>query len=84
MKQAKALRVAKIISVLDDRELPVSRAAEAIDFAAADFSRIRNASLRRFTLDLLMKMVCALDTRLQVTLHIDRRPISEKAAPPLA
>ena len=84
MKQAKAIQAAKIISVLDDGGLSVRRAAEAAGFAAADFSRIRNASLRRFTLDLLMKMVCALDKRLQVTLHIDRRPISEKAATPLA
>ncbi len=73
LKQAKAILAARIISVLDGRELSVRRAAEVTGFAAADFSRIRNASLGRFTLDRLMKMLCALDKKLQVTLHIGRR-----------
>ena len=40
-------------------------------FAAADFSRIRNADLGRFTLDRLMKMIAALDDRIKVTVHVE-------------
>lgn len=71
LKQAKAILAARIIAVLDDRGLSVRKAAAMTRFAAADFSRIRNADLGRFTLDRLMKMLAALDGSLRVTLHID-------------
>ena len=71
LKQAKAILAARIIAVLDDRGLSVRKAAAMTRFAAADFSRIRNADLGRFTLDRLMKMLVALDGSLRVTLHID-------------
>ena len=73
LKQAKAILAARIIAVLDDRGLSVRKAAEATGFAAADFSRVRNADLGRFTLDRLMKMLAALDDRLQVTIQVDER-----------
>ena len=71
LKQAKAILAARIIAVLDDRGLSVRKAAAMTRFAAADFSRIRNADLGRFTLDRLMKILAALDGSLHVTLHID-------------
>ena len=73
LKQAKAILASRIIAVLDDRGLSVRKAAALTRFAAADFSRIRNADLGRFTLDGLMKMVAALDGDLRVTLHVDVR-----------
>ena len=73
LKQAKALLAARIIAVLDERALSVRKAAALTPFAAADFSRIRNADLGRFTLDRLMKMLAALDGGLQVTLHVQVR-----------
>ncbi len=73
LKQAKAIVAARIIALLDDRGLSVRKAAELTRFAAADFSRIRNADLGRFTLDRLMKMLAALDSGLRVTLHVDVR-----------
>ena len=73
LKQAKAILAARIIAVLDDRGLSVRKAAEATGFAAADFSRVRNADLGRFTLDRLMKMLAALDDRLKVTIQVDER-----------
>ena len=73
LKQAKAILAARIISVLDDRGLSVRKAGALTHFAAADFSRIRNADLGRFTLDRLMKMLAALDGNLRVTLHVDAR-----------
>ena len=71
LRQAKAIIAARIIAVLDERKLPVRKAAEATGFSAADFSRIRNASLGRFTLDRLMKILATLDGRIQVTVHVD-------------
>ena len=80
LKQAKALLAARIIAVLDERALSVRKAAAMTPFAAADFSRIRNADLGRFTLDRLMKMLAALDGELQVTLHVQVRN-GEKVVP---
>ncbi len=71
LKQAKAILAARIIAVLDARELTVRKAAGMTGFAAADFSRIRNANLGRFTLDRLMKMLSALDRRIKVTVHVN-------------
>ncbi len=71
LKQAKAILAARIVAVLDERGLSVRKAAALTGFAAADFSRIRNADLGRFTLDRLMKMLAALDDRLRVTLRVE-------------
>ena len=73
LKQAKAILAARIITVLDERGLSVRKAGALTRFAAADFSRIRNADLGRFTMDRLMRMLAALDGDLRVTLHVDTR-----------
>ena len=70
LKQAKATLAARIIAVLDERPLSVRKAATLTGFAAADFSRIRNADLGRFTLDRLIKMLAALDGSIRVTVHV--------------
>ena len=79
LKQAKAILAARIVAVLDERGLSVRKAAALTRFAAADFSRIRNADLGRFTLDRLMKMLAALDDRLRVTLRVDTAQEGEAA-----
>ena len=71
LKQAKAILAARIVAVLDNRALSVRKASALTRFAAADFSRVRNADLDRFTLDRLMKMLAALDSNLRVRLHVD-------------
>lgn len=73
LKQAKAILAAQIISVLDESNLTVRKAASMTKFAAADFSRVRNADLGRFTLDRLMRMLSALDNQVEVTIHVDRK-----------
>ena len=73
LKQAKAILAARIISLLDERGLTVRKAGAMTGFAAADFSRIRNASLARFTIDRLMRMLSSLDDRFRVTVHIEPR-----------
>ena len=81
LKQAKAIVAARIIAVLDERALTVRKAEEITSFAAADFSRIRNASLGRFTLDRLMKILAALDGRIRVTVQMDPEWTAAGAAP---
>ena len=81
LKQAKAIVAARIIAVLDQRELTVRKAEEMTGFAAADFSRIRNASLGRFTLDRLMKILAALDGRIRVTVLMDPEWTGAATAP---
>ncbi len=81
LKQAKAVLAARIVAVLDDRGLSVRKAAALTRFAAADFSRVRNADLGRFTLDRLMKMLAALDGNLRVMVHVDARLTGQAAAP---
>ena len=71
LKQAKAILAARIVAVLDERGLSVRKAGALTRFAAADFSRVRNADLGRFTLDRLIRMLGALDGNLRVTLHVD-------------
>jgi len=71
LKHAKAVVAGRIIAVLDDRGLSVRKAAALTRFAAADFSRVRNADLRRFTLDRLMKMLASLDADIRVTVQIE-------------
>ena len=74
LKQAKAVLAARIIAVLDERPLSVRKAAGLTGFAAADFSRVRNADLGRFTLDRLIKMLAALDRSIRVTVHVASEP----------
>lgn len=60
LKHAKAILAADIISALDESGLTVRKAGEATGFAAADYSRVRNANLARFTIDRLIRMLGAL------------------------
>jgi predicted XRE-type DNA-binding protein len=48
--------------------------------AAADFSRVRNADLGRFTVDRLMTMINRLGSRVEVAVKVRR----SKAAPHVA
>ena len=78
--QAKAILGARIIGVLDDRGISVRRAHELTGFAAADFSRIRNARLQRFTLDRMITILGKLDRDMQVRIDVRRRKSAHPAA----
>ena len=73
LKHAKAVLAAQVVAALDESALTVRRASAATGFAAADFSRVRNANLRRFTVDRLMRMLAALDRAASVTIHVGSR-----------
>lgn len=74
LEQLKSILAAKIIGVLDDRGLSVRKAQTITGIAAADFSRIRNAQLDRFTVDRLMTILNRLDQ--QVNIRVSVRPLS--------
>jgi predicted XRE-type DNA-binding protein len=72
VEQLKALLAAEIIKALDREELTVRAAHARSGFAAADFSRIRNADLARFTADRLMSILNRLGSRVEVKLRVRR------------
>ncbi len=80
IRQAKGILAAEIIGILDDRKLSVRKAQKLTGFAAADFSRVRNADYGRFTLDRLIKMLNALDETRKVTVTVRPRSGSGEQA----
>lgn len=74
VRQLKSLLASEIIKTLDREALTVRQAQERTGIAAADFSRIRNADLKRFTLDRLMAIVGKLGSRIEITLKIKPAP----------
>jgi predicted XRE-type DNA-binding protein len=72
-EQLKATLAAKIIGVLDDQKISVRRAQESTGFAAADFSRVRQAKLSRFTIERLMAMLDRLDQDVEVRVAVRPR-----------
>ena len=73
IEQLKALLAAEIIKSLDRDELTVRAAHIRTGFAAADFSRIRNGDLGRFTADRLMSILNRLGSRVEVNIRVRRR-----------
>ena len=73
LEQAKAVLAARIIGILDERGLSTRKAASLTGFQQADFARLRKVQTGRFTLDRLIKIVNALDDRLEVRISVDRR-----------
>ena len=71
-EQLKAIFAAEIIKALDRERLTVRAAHDRTGIAAADFSRIRNADLRRFTLDRLMGILNRLGSRIEVKVRVWR------------
>lgn len=70
IKQFKAVLAAEIIKTLDREKLTVRGAQAKTGVAAADFSRIRNADLGRFTVDRLMSIVNRLGSRVDVKIKV--------------
>jgi predicted XRE-type DNA-binding protein len=71
-QQLKAILAAEIIKALDQDGLSVRAAHSQTGIAAADFSRIRNADLGRFTLDRLMSIINRLGSRIEVKIKVRR------------
>lgn len=74
VEQMKALMAAEIIKTLDREKLTVRGAHARTGIAAADFSRIRNADLGRFTLDRLVTVLTRLGARIEMTIKVRSAP----------
>ncbi len=80
VEQFKAILAAEIIRALDRERLTVRAAHGRTGIAAADFSRIRNADLGRFTVDRLMAIINRLGSRIEVKIRVRRtEPIGHAA-----
>jgi predicted XRE-type DNA-binding protein len=79
-QQFKAILAAEIIKALDRDGLSVRAAHSRTGIAAADFSRIRNADLGRFTVDRLMSIINRLGSRVEVRVKVRRgEPLAPEA-----
>jgi predicted XRE-type DNA-binding protein len=79
-KQFKAILAAEIIKALDREHLTVRAAHGQTGIAAADFSRIRNANLGRFTVDRLITIINRLGSRVDVKIRVRRAEAVEHRA----
>jgi predicted XRE-type DNA-binding protein len=81
-EQFKAILAAEIIKALDREALTVRAAHGRTGIAAADFSRIRNADLGRFTVDRLMAILNRLGSRVEVKVRVHRaETVAQEARP---
>ncbi|MGC2108847.1 MAG: helix-turn-helix transcriptional regulator [Candidatus Korobacteraceae bacterium] len=81
VEQFKSLLAAEIIKILDREELTVREAHARTGVAAADFSRIRNADLTRFTVDRLMSTLNRLGSRIEVKIKVRRGDSMRQSVP---
>jgi predicted XRE-type DNA-binding protein len=73
----KAILAAEILKKLDREKLTVRGAHALTGIAAADFSRIRNADLARFTVDRLVSIMNRLGSRVEVKVSV--RPLRNRS-----
>jgi len=78
-EQFKAILTAEVIKALNRERLTVRAAHARTGIAAADFSRIRNANLGRFTVDRLISVLNRLGSRVEVKVRVHRAaaPVQE-------
>lgn len=76
VRQTKALMASEIVKILDKEKLSVRKAGELTKYDYADFSRIRNADLSRFTIDKLMMILNRFNRRVSVKISV--RPENNK------
>jgi predicted XRE-type DNA-binding protein len=81
LRQFKAILATEIIKALDRERLSVRQAHARTGIAAADFSRIRNADLGRFTVDRLMSIINRLGSRIEVAVRVRRSSTAAQHAP---
>lgn len=79
--QTKAILAARIIGILDDEGLSTRKAQEKTGVNHADFARIRNAKLDRFTIDRLMTIVDRLGRQVEVQISVQPRAQGGEDAP---
>jgi predicted XRE-type DNA-binding protein len=80
VRQAKALLAAEIIKVLDGRGLSTREAAAHTGVAHAEFSRIRNVRLERFTFDRLLTILDKLGQDVALSVVVTPREAGVRTA----
>lgn len=85
LRQFRAILAAEIVKTLDADGLTVRDAEARTGIAAADFSRIRQVKLDRFTIDRLMRILDRLnrDVRVKISVAPRARPV-RRQSPSLA
>ena len=81
VQQTKALLAARIIGILDDEGLSTRKAEARTGVSHADFTRIRNAQLGRFTIDRLMTVLNKLGQQVEVRISVQPRPQDKEETP---
>lgn len=85
LRQLRAILAAEIVKTLDGERLTVREAEGRTGIAAADFSRIRQVKLDRFTIDRLLRILDRLNQDVRVKISVAPRARPAKGAPsPLA
>ena len=77
LEQLRAILAAEIGKTLAADKLTVRAAEKITGVAAADFSRIRQARLKSFTIDRLMTILDRLDRKVQVSVAVYPRDPAE-------
>jgi len=72
VRQAKAILAARIIEILDENSLSTRQAQKQTGVDQADFTRIRNAQLGRFSIDRLVKILNQFDRRVDIKVSVRR------------
>jgi predicted XRE-type DNA-binding protein len=72
-RQLRGILAAEIIKTLDGEKLSVRAAEKHTGVAAADFSRIRQAKLKGFTIDRLMAILDKLNRDVHVSVAVTPR-----------
>ena len=76
VQQTKALLAARIVRILDEEGLSTRKAESRTGVNHADFTRIRNAQLGRFTIDRLMIILNKLGQQVEVKITVQPQPVA--------
>ena len=69
LENARATLAAEIIGILNERNLSKRKAASITGIDPADITRIRNADLKGFSMDRMIKILANLNHRVEVRVH---------------
>ena len=85
IRQAKALMGSQIIKILNEEALSTRQAETKTGVAHSEFSRIRRANFKRFTLDRLIAILHKLGQDVEVSVNVHpRRKVENVSAPATA
>ncbi len=75
LEHARAVVCSKIIQIMNSKKLSTRDAERLTGISHTEFSRIRNAKLKRFTLDRLIIILGKLDLQIEISITFDTRPV---------